>query len=167
MRLGRYWLYLWVQSGGGGISIETNFFNLAGCTVKYGLLIWPIVVHVLTKRYNQTVNSEWAKKRCFFSNCKPGKFKKKKAETCLENEVVSWASLILLLHQERTGRAVLLCLCWHELVEKVPGNSTFYYNPLHRNISKDILHTVLYTFPMLLTRRICLTTKSFSSWWSF
>ena len=30
-----------------------------------------------------------------------------------------------------------------------------------------ILHTVLYRFPRLLTRRICLTIKSFFSWWSF
>ena len=40
-------------------------------------------------------------------------------------------------------------------------------NPLHPNISMHILHTVLYTFPKVLTRRICLTIKSFFSWWSF
>ena len=40
-------------------------------------------------------------------------------------------------------------------------------NSLHPNISKHILHTVLYTFPKVLTRRICLTIKSFFSWWSF
>ena len=34
-------------------------------------------------------------------------------------------------------------------------------NPLHPNISMYILHTVLYTFPKVLTRRICLTIKSF------
>ena len=34
-------------------------------------------------------------------------------------------------------------------------------NPLHPNISMHILHTVLYTFPKMLTRRICLTIKSF------
>ena len=39
--------------------------------------------------------------------------------------------------------------------------------PLHPNISIHILHTVLYTFPKVLTRRICLTIKSFFSWWSF
>ena len=37
-------------------------------------------------------------------------------------------------------------------------------NPLHPNISMHILHTVLYTFPNLLTGRICLTIKSFFSW---
>ena len=37
-------------------------------------------------------------------------------------------------------------------------------NPLHPNISKNILHTVLYTFPEALTRRICLKIKSFISW---
>ena len=35
-------------------------------------------------------------------------------------------------------------------------------NPLHPNISMQTLHTMLYTFPKGLTRRICLTIKSFS-----
>ena len=33
-------------------------------------------------------------------------------------------------------------------------------NPLHPNIFRYILQTVLYTFPKLLTRRICLKIKS-------
>ena len=33
-------------------------------------------------------------------------------------------------------------------------------NPLHPNISMHILHTVLYTFLKVLTRRICLTIKA-------
>ena len=37
--------------------------------------------------------------------------------------------------------------------------------PLHPSISKHILHTVLYTFPKVLTRRICLPIKSFFSDW--
>ena len=40
-------------------------------------------------------------------------------------------------------------------------------NTLHPNISLHILRTVLYTFPKVSTRRICLTIKSFSGWWSF
>ena len=36
-------------------------------------------------------------------------------------------------------------------------------NPLHPNISLHILLTVLYTFPEMLTRRICLIIKSFLS----
>ena len=35
---------------------------------------------------------------------------------------------------------------------------------LHPNISMHILPTVLYRFPMALTRRICLTIKSVFSW---
>ena len=35
------------------------------------------------------------------------------------------------------------------------------------NISMHILHTVLYTFPKVLTRRISLTIQSFCSHWSF
>ena len=34
-------------------------------------------------------------------------------------------------------------------------------NPLHPNISIFILHTVLCTFTMVLTRRICRTIESF------
>ena len=40
-------------------------------------------------------------------------------------------------------------------------------NPLHPSISMHILHTVLFTFPKALSRRICLTIKSFFSWWSY
>ena len=40
----------------------------------------------------------------------------------------------------------------------------FHINTLHPNISLHILHTVLYTFPKELTRRICLLIKSFISW---
>ena len=43
----------------------------------------------------------------------------------------------------------------------------FIFNPLHPNISMYILHTVLYTSPKVLTRRIYLTFKSFLSQWSF
>ena len=31
----------------------------------------------------------------------------------------------------------------------------------------QILHTVQFLFPLVLTRRICLTNRSFSNWWSF
>ena len=37
----------------------------------------------------------------------------------------------------------------------------FPVNPLHPNISMYILHTVLYTSPKVLTRRIYLRIKSF------
>ena len=37
-------------------------------------------------------------------------------------------------------------------------------NPLHPNISMHILHSVLNTFPKLLTRRICLTIENFFRW---
>ena len=40
-------------------------------------------------------------------------------------------------------------------------------NSLHPNINIHILLTVLFTFPMVLTRRICLRIRSFLNWWSF
>ena len=36
---------------------------------------------------------------------------------------------------------------------------------LHPNISMHILLNVLYKFPKVLTRRICLTIKHFFTWW--
>ena len=33
---------------------------------------------------------------------------------------------------------------------------------LHPNMSMQVLHSVLFAFPILLTRRICLTIESFS-----
>ena len=36
---------------------------------------------------------------------------------------------------------------------------TFFFNPLHPDISIHILYTLLYTFPLVLTRRICFTIK--------
>ena len=38
---------------------------------------------------------------------------------------------------------------------------------LHTNISMHFLHSVLYTFPKVPSRRIYLLIKSFVSWWSF
>ena len=38
-----------------------------------------------------------------------------------------------------------------------------HFNPLHPIISMHILYTVLYTFPNVLARRICLTIKGLSS----
>ena len=42
----------------------------------------------------------------------------------------------------------------------VVGFLGIYLTPLHPNISMHILHTVLYMFLKVLTRRICLTIKS-------
>ena len=39
--------------------------------------------------------------------------------------------------------------------------STETINPLQPNITMHILHTVIYPFPKVLTRRICLTIKNF------
>ena len=40
-------------------------------------------------------------------------------------------------------------------------NSNCFFNPLHLNIGMHILHTVLYTFTKVLTRRICLTIRAY------
>ena len=60
---------------------------------------------------------------------------------------------------------------WHSNLLCLATNLFFYFttwwvfDPLHPNISMHILHTVLYTFPKLLERRICFKTiKSFFGW---
>ena len=41
------------------------------------------------------------------------------------------------------------------------------FNPLHPNISIHFLYTLVYTNQFVLTRRICVTIKSFLGWQSF
>ena len=43
-------------------------------------------------------------------------------------------------------------------------NNGLHYDPLLPSISTDILHTVLYTYRMVLPRGIYLTIKSFITW---
>ena len=43
--------------------------NLAGCTVEYGLLNWPITPRVLTERYNNVNYDLFIKIRLVFSDC--------------------------------------------------------------------------------------------------
>ena len=42
-----------------------------------------------------------------------------------------------------------------------------FLTPLHHIISMHILLSVFYTFPKVLTKRICQRMKSFFNWWSF
>ena len=52
-------------------------------------------------------------------------------------------------------------------ISRFKTENPFIVNPWHLSVSIHILHTVLQTFPWVLTRRICLTIKSFFWWWSF
>ena len=67
---------------------------------------------------------------------------------------VSW-SLNCLLKTLTLKGCSSVCTLW--------GKNTNDLNPLHRNITIHILHTVPCTITKLLTRRICLTIKSFFS----
>ena len=53
---------------------------------------------------------------------------------------------------------------YHSVLGGFPAHLPLTLGPLQPNISMHILHTVLYTFLKVLTRRICLTIKSFFSW---
>ena len=55
---------------------------------------------------------------------------------------------------------VNLKMLYHLIYRKPCIGSLIIFNP---NTSVHFLHTVLYTFPIVLTRRICLTIKSFFS----
>ena len=54
---------------------------------------------------------------------------------------------------------------WENLVVNQKKTLTILitFNPLHPNISIQILITLLFTFPLIITRRIRLT-QSFSGW---
>ena len=69
----------------------------------------------------------------------------------------SWATFLFSQNLE--------VICDPQLNRRTAWN--LFVNPLHPNISMHILHTVLNTFPKVLTRRICLTIYSFYCWWSF
>ena len=56
----------------------------------------------------------------------------------------------------RAHKRIILFLEANPLLSKI--------SPLYPNLSTYILHTVSYTFPKVLTRRICLTIKSSFSW---
>ena len=58
----------------------------------------------------------------------------------------------------------LLLLYWCGFSESAWKRTRYWIQP---DISMHILHTVLYAFSKLLTRRICLIIKNFYSWWSF
>ena len=61
---------------------------------------------------------------------------------------------------EPKRNAVTMCTNPHSL----PGLLQGILVPLHPNISMYILHTVLLTFPEMLTKRNCLTMKSIFNW---
>ena len=65
-------------------------------------------------------------------------------------------------------------IIWQAVMDSLKINTfteiSLYLSPsfaLTLYTSMYILHDVLYTFPKVLIRRICLTIKSFFSWWSF
>ena len=49
----------------------------------------------------------------------------------------------------------LVCSSWKLVIS---------LNPLYPNINMHILHTVLYKYPKVLIRRICVTIYSFFGW---
>ena len=62
------------------------------------------------------------------------------------------------------------CLCLHVRQQRKMSHlkvNCYLINTWHPNISMQILHTVLYTFPRELTRRICVTIKIFFQWWLY
>ena len=72
--------------------------------------------------------------------------------------------------------AQYLELCWQTIRRNIPTSekqqkSSFLFLSIcelfYPNISIHILCTSLYTFLMVLTRRICLPIRSLLSWWSF
>ena len=77
---------------------------------------------------------------------------------CLERKMPRVFQLVVFVYSTLT---ILALVC---VIQDVFRSS---FNPLRLNICMHILHTILYIFPKVLTRRMRLTIKSFFSWWSF
>ena len=61
----------------------------------------------------------------------------------------------------------MLVRCYYQLSYKATCWECGIFNSLHSDIIMYILHAVLYTFLMVLTRRICLAIRCFFTLWSF
>ena len=71
----------------------------------------------------------------------------------------------ILLESKRKCSSIMVSMLffgWTSLGSYSPKKFE-YVHPLHPYISMQVLHTVIYTFPIVLVRRICLTVKSFLS----
>ena len=104
---------------------------------------------------------------CFWS----WRFKRCKSQTDVSS----------LIHLSKKFTIIILCLAfnnedpsqlgWSSLVWSFILFSSlvlwYLFNLLQPKFITHFLRTVLYTFPKVLKRRICLTIKSFFSWWSF
>ena len=82
--------------------------------------------------------------------------RRRKTSVGIRRELLTLFNARVYCQEMRFGNWSSLFRCWILLV----------LDPLHPNLSRHILHTVLYTFLKVLTRRICLTIKSLLSWWS-
>ena len=57
-----------------------------------------------------------------------------------------------------------VCNCYQDVVQQIEEVGEMFPYSLHPNISIHILHTVLCMFTEVLTRKLCLTIKSFCGW---
>ena len=53
------------------------------------------------------------------------------------------------------------------LSKRLVKQEVLFTHYIHPNINIHILHTDLYKFPVLMTRRICVAIRCFINWWSF
>ena len=83
---------------------------------------------------------------------------------CLARSVVlNWAYMLALCSESFRNEQIF----WIEFYTCCPNMIDVALTPSHHNISMHCIHAVLWTFPEVLTRRICLTLRIFFSWWSF
>ena len=82
--------------------------------------------------------------------------RRRKTSVGIRRELLTLFNARVYCQEMRFGNWSSLFRCWILLV----------LDPLHPNLSRHILLTVLYTFLKVQTKRICLTIKSLLSWWS-
>ena len=80
----------------------------------------------------------------------------------------NWFFLTEILWNGCTNTACcFLLLSWNKQWHDCSLGSKLSFTLNLVDISIHILYTVTYTYPMVLTKRICLTIKVFLIWWSF
>ena len=77
------------------------------------------------------------------------------------------AEFLIVIRPQTLGLSTVMLFHYDFLTSPSPLPYPSWAPPPPPPLKYHILHTFIYTSPKVLTKRICLTIKSFLSWWSF
>ena len=131
---------------------QTHIFTLSSLLIKL-LILWKLNIYLCKKKnYNSREDKV---------STSPFTWK-------VSRTSISWHNFLTWVQADCSSTFLsfwtLLLLYWCGFSESAWKRTRLW---IHLDISIHILHTVLYAFSKVLTRRICLIIKSFYSWWSF